>query len=118
MDPGAPIAFKKRSRTRLRSPLGAPRVWWSAGISLVLQITRRFKRCFDEAAGRATSYIEKLSNIKRSRHIPICSRCGMAIESWPKQATRQQIKESRTSDSAEAARLCRVLPFPTKTSSG
>ena len=70
MDPGAPIAFKRRSRTRLRSPLGALRVWWSAGISVVMQITRRFKRRFDEAVG--LHHVLK-NYYKRSRHITICS---------------------------------------------
>ena len=68
MDPGAPIAFKRRSRTRLRSPLGALRVWWSAGISVVRQITRRFKRRFYEAVGRATSCIEKLFAKKQAHN--------------------------------------------------
>jgi hypothetical protein len=92
----------------------ASTVWWSAGICSLMQITRRWKQRFDETVGRAVPYIDQLS--KRRRYLYICSRSGTPIESWPKEAGRQPIKERRTADSAKAARICRLLRFPTRTS--
>lgn len=116
VDPGAPHRVQEALSHTLALPLWrASRVWWSAGISLVMQITTRWKRRFDGAVDRASPYIEKL--LGRRRHLYICSRCGMPIESWPKEASRQQIKEQRTTDSAKAAGPCRFLRFPTRLSS-
>jgi hypothetical protein len=104
-----------RSHALALPPGSASRVWWSAGISLVMQITRRWKRRFHETLRRVTSYFGQLFG-RRRKHLYICSRCGMPIESWPKGASRQQVEERRTTDSARAAWVCRLLRFPTRQS--
>ena len=84
MDPGVPLPFKKHHRTRLPPPPGGA----SEGLVVCrnffgMQITRHWKR------GVSTKQYAELRHISkgllgRKRHLYVCSRCGMPLESWPK----------------------------------
>src|ERR1035437_6818803 len=95
----APHRVQEARSHTLALPLGsASRGWWSAGISLGC-------RSPDVARGVSTKQYAALRHVSESlflgrrRHLYVCSRCRMPIESWPKRTSRQQVEQRLTTDS-------------------